>query len=285
MASLVIMQLGPVREFAAWGPRLVEAIAIFFACRVLIELGHLEIDRRMLPSEGLDDAALRRRATMTPLVHSVFTYAGYFGTAVVVLAMLGFNAMPFLAGAGILGLVLGFGAQSLINDVVSGFFILFENVYLVGELIEVEKAKGVVEAIEFRVTKIRDDEGRLHVIRNGDMKPVINYSKEFTMAVVPVDVAYDADLRSVFSTLREAGRRVRADDRNVLSETRIDGITAFGASAMTVRTTTKVRPGSHEGVAAALRLAIKESFDGLAAGDAPRNTLIPPAAARVQPRH
>ena len=282
MASLVVKQLAPAREFAAWGPRLVEAIAIFFACRVLIELGHLEIDRRMLTAEGFDDVALRRRATMTPLVHSVFTYAGYFGTAVVVLAMLGFNAMPFLAGAGILGVVVGFGAQSLINDVVSGFFILFENVYLVGELIEVEKAKGIVEAIEFRVTKIRDDEGRLHVIRNGDMKPVINYSKEFTMAVVPVDVAYDADLRSVFSTLREAGRRVRADDRNVLSETRIDGITAFGASAMTVKTSTKVRPGSHEGVAAALRLAIKESFDRLAAGDAPRNTLVPPAAARVR---
>jgi len=281
MASLVVMQLAPAREFATWGPRLVEAIAIFFACRVLIELGHLEIDRRMLTADGLDDVALRRRATMTPLVHSVFTYAGYFGTAVVVLAMLGFNAMPFLAGAGILGVVVGFGAQSLINDVVSGFFILFENVYLVGELIEVEKAKGIVEAIEFRVTKIRDDEGRLHVIRNGDMKPVINYSKEFTMAVVPVDVAYDADLRSVFSTLREAGRRVRADDRNVLSDTRIDGITAFGASAMTVKTSTKVRPGSHEGVAAALRLAIKESFDRLAAEDAPRNTLIPRAAAQV----
>jgi small-conductance mechanosensitive channel len=277
MAALVIVQLGPMQGLALWGPRLVGAIAVFFVGRVLIEVGHLEIDRRMLPPEGLDEVSLRRRATMTPLVQSVFTYAGNFATAVLMLAALGFNAMPFLAGAGILGLVVGFGAQPLINDVVSGFFILLENVYLVGDLIEVDKARGIVEAIEFRVTKIRDDEGRLHVIRNGDMKPVVNYSKEFAMAVVPVDVAYDVDLRSVFSTLREAGRVVRADNRNVLSDTRIDGIMAFGPSEMTVKTTTKVRPGTHESVAAALRLAIKEAFDRHAAEGARRTSLIPDA--------
>jgi moderate conductance mechanosensitive channel len=96
----------------------------------------------------------------------------YFGTAVLILASLGFNPLPFMAGAGILGLVVGFGAQSLINDVVSRFFILFENTYLIGDMVEVGGAKGVVEGIEFRTTKIRDDQGRLHIIRNGD---VINY--------------------------------------------------------------------------------------------------------------
>jgi small-conductance mechanosensitive channel len=278
MATLVFAQLRPVRNLAVWGPRLDGTIAIFFLGRVFIEIGHLEIERRMLLPEGLDEMAHRRRATMMPLIGSVFTYVSYFCTAVLILASLGFNPMPFLAGAGILGLVIGFGAQSLINDVVSGFFILFENVYLVGDLIEVDKAKGFVEAIEFRVTKIRDDEGRLHVMRNGDMKPIINYSKDYTMAVVPVEVAYDADLRVVFTTLREAGQQVRARDRNVLAETRIDGITAFGTAAMTVRTSTRVRPGSHDGVAAALRLAIKEGFDRQVPVDAPRPTLIPGAA-------
>ncbi|HMF93216.1 MAG TPA: mechanosensitive ion channel family protein [Vicinamibacterales bacterium] len=282
MVALVLFQLSPVQGLAAWGPRLVEAIAIFFVGRVLIEVAHLEIDRRMTAPQGLDELALRRRATMTPLVHSVFTYAAYFGLAVLMLASLGFNPMPFLAGAGILGLVVGFGAQSLINDVVSGFFILFENVYLVGELIEVDKAKGIVEAIEFRVTKIRDDDGRLHVIRNGDMKPVINYSKGYAMAVVPVDVAYDADLRIVFHTLREAGKRVRSDDRNVVADLRVEGISAFGPSAMTVRTATRVRPGTNEKVATAIRLAIKEEFDRQVADDAPRQTLIPAAAVRAR---
>jgi small conductance mechanosensitive channel len=145
---------------------------------------------------------------------------------------------------------------------------------MVGDVIEVGPAKGVVEAIEFRTTKIRDTDGRLHVLRNGAIKPIINYSKDYAMAVVPVEVAYDADLRGVFTTLRHAGERVRATNADVLADTVIDGITAFGASSMIVRTSTRVKPGRHEGVAAALRLQIKEMFDRQAAG-APRQTLVP----------
>ena len=271
VASLVLAQLSPMQNLAAWGPRVIQGIAIFFAGRVLIELGRLEIAHRMLPAEGLEDTDRRRRETMIPLVRSAFGYAVYFGTAVLILSLLGFNPMPFLAGAGLLGLVIGFGAQSLINDVVSGFFILFENIYLVGDIVEVGSARGVVEGIEFRTTRIRDAEGRVHVIRNGDMKPVINYSKDYGVAIVAVDVPYEADLPRVFASLREAGERLRAQSRDVLAETRIDGITAFGASAMTIRTSTRVRPGHHETIAAALRMLINETFD---AQPSPRTSLI-----------
>ena len=271
VASLVLAQLSPMQNLAAWGPRVIQGIALFFAGRVLIELGRLEIAHRMLPAEGLEDTDRRRRETMIPLVRSAFGYAVYFGTAVLILSLLGFNPMPFLAGAGLLGLVIGFGAQSLINDVVSGFFILFENIYLVGDIVEVGSARGVVEGIEFRTTRIRDAEGRVHVIRNGDMKPVINYSKDYGVAIVAVDVPYEADLPRVFASLREAGERLRAQSRDVLAETKIDGITAFGPSAMTIRTSTRVRPGHHETIAAALRMLINETFD---AQPSPRTSLI-----------
>ena len=158
IAALVLVQVDGLRGLSAWGPRFIEAIGIFFVGRVVIELGHLEIGHRLLPRAGLSDAERRRRGTMVPLVRSIFTYATYFAVVVLVLATIGFNPMPFLAGAGILGLVVGFGSQSLISDVVSGFFILFENVYLVGDTIETGSARGVVEAIEFRTTKVRDDE-------------------------------------------------------------------------------------------------------------------------------
>ena len=274
MGSLVLLQISPLRHLAPWGPRLIEAIGIFFLGRVIIELGILEIEHRMLPRDGLDDMDRRRRATMVPLVRSTFTYGAYFGTAVLVLGSLGFDPMPFLAGAGILGLVIGFGAQSLINDVVSGFFILFENAYLVGDTVEIAGAKGVVEAIEFRTTKVRDADGRLHIIRNGDTKPLINYSKDYTMAVVAMEVAYDADLREVFTALRQAGQRLRTDHRDVLAETDVEGVTAFGKETMTIRTSTRVKPGRHEAVAAALRLLIKETFDRQARGVS-RKGLIP----------
>jgi moderate conductance mechanosensitive channel len=274
MGSLVLLQISPLRHFAPWGPRIIQAIGIFFLGRVLIELGILEIEHRMLPRDGLDDMARRRRATMVPLVRSTFTYGAYFGTAVLVLASLGFDPMPFLAGAGILGLVIGFGAQSLINDVVSGFFILFENAYLVGDTVEIAGAKGVVEAIEFRTTKVRDADGRLHIIRNGDTKPLINYSKDYTVAVVAMEVTFDADLREVFAALRLAGQRLLADHRDVLAETDVEGVTAFGKETMTIRTSTRVKPGRHEAVAAALRLLIKETFDRQARGVS-RKGLIP----------
>jgi small conductance mechanosensitive channel len=273
VASLVLVQLSSMRSLAAWGPRVIQGIAIFFAGRVVIELGRLEIGHRMLPHDGVEEAERRRRATMIPLVRSVFTYGVYFATAALVLGVIGFNPMPFLAGAGLAGLVIGFGAQSLINDVVSGFFILFENIYLVGDVIEVGQARGVVEAIEFRTTTIRDAEGRVHIIRNGDMKPVINYSKDYGMAIVAVEIPYDADLQRVFAALRQASERLRAENRDVLADTQIDGITAFGSSSMTVRTSTRVRPGRHEPTAAALRLLINETFDRQANGGS-RKTLI-----------
>jgi moderate conductance mechanosensitive channel len=266
MAALVLAQVSAFRELAIWGPRFIEAIGIFFLGRVVIELGNLEIGHRMLPREGLDEMDRRRRETMVPLVRSAFTYGAYFGTAVLILGSLGFNPMPFLAGAGILGLVVGFGAQSLINDVVSGFFILFENTYLVGDTVEVANAKGVVEAIEFRTTKIRDIDGRLHVVRNGDTKPLINYSKDYTLAVVGMEVTYDANLRDVFSALRQAGERLREDNPDVLADAEIEGVTAFGATTMTIRTSVRVKPGRHDAVAAQLRLLIKEAFDRQARG-------------------
>jgi small-conductance mechanosensitive channel len=273
-AALAGAQLQSLVSLALWGPRLIQAIGIFFLGRVAVELGHVEIEHRMLPREGIDDMERRRRTTMVPLLRSTFMYAAYFAAAVLILGTLGFNPLPFLAGAGLLGLVIGFGAQSLINDVVSGFFILFENIYLVGDLIEGGGAKGAVEAIDFRTTRIRDADGRLHIVRNGDMKQVVNYSKDYAIAVVPVDVNYEADLRKVFATLKEAGQRLQAENRDVLEATEIDGITAFGATSLTVRTITRVRPGRHEAVANHMRLAIKEAFDREADGEL-RTALIP----------
>jgi len=283
VASLAIAQFAGFDTVIVWGPRLIEGIGLFFLGRVVIELGHLEIARRMLPDEGLDEMARRRRATMAPIVRSAFTYAVYFGTMVLILASLGFNPMPFLAGAGILGLVIGFGAQSLIHDVVSGFFILFENTFLVGDAIEAAGAKGVVEAIEFRTTKIRDGDGRLHIVRNGDIKQVINYSKEYALAVVSIEMAYQADLPQVFAILKEAGDRMRRENSDVLGETKVDGISAFGLETMTVRTATKVKPGRHDAAAAALRLAIKEAFDRRSPSG-PRRLLVPDKIAGSVPQ-
>ena len=106
------------------------------------------------------------------------------------------------------------------------------------------------------------------------MKQVVNYSKEYALAVVTIDVPYDADLPQVFAILREAGERTHRENADVLSETRIEGISTFGPATMTVRTSTRVKPGRHEGAAGALRIAIKEAFDRRSAATS-RKALVP----------
>jgi moderate conductance mechanosensitive channel len=275
IASLVFNELPKLDGLAAIGPMLVQVIGIFFVGRVAIEAGNLAIAHWMLNVDRLDDTERRRRSTIVPLARSVFKAACWFVIVVLGLTVLGFDTTPFLAGAGVIGMVVGLGAKDLINDVVSGFFILFENVYLVGDVVEGGGAKGTVESIEFRTTRIRDADGRLHIIRNGDMKQVVNYSKEFTRSVVAFEVGYDADVQRVFRTITECGERFRNEHADVLGEIEIDGISGFSGTAMTIRTSVKVRPGRHEVVAAQWRLVLKEAFDQLAQAGAPRKGLVP----------
>lgn len=275
IASLVLHELPPTEGLAHYGPRLMQAIGVFFVGRLVIEVGNLLIGSRMLEREGLSDIERRRRATIVPLAKSLFRVACYFAIAILILEALHIDTTPFLAGAGILGMVIGLGAQALISDVVSGFFILFENVYLVGDVIEGGGAKGTVESIEFRTTRIRDADGRLHIIRNGDMKQVVNYSKEFIRAVVPFEVGYDADLPRLFRTISDCGERLRHENPDVLAPVEIDGITGFSGSALTIRTSIKVRPGRHDAVATRWRLVLKEAFDAAAVPGTPRKGLVP----------
>jgi small conductance mechanosensitive channel len=274
IASLVLNELPAFGGLAAYGPLLVQVIGIFFIGRVVIEVGNLLIGHWMLGGEGLDDLERRRRATIVPLARSMFRAGCWFAIVVLGLTVLGFNTVPFLAGAGVLGMVVGFGAQSLISDVVSGFFILFENVYLVGDVVEAGGASGTVEAIEFRTTRIRDNEGRLHIIRNGDVKQVVNYSKEFTCAVVAFDVGYDTDLQRVFATVAACGERLKAEDPDVLAPVAVDGISDFAGSSLKIRASVRVKPGRHEAIAAKLRLLLKEAFDQAVASGTGRKGLV-----------
>ncbi len=276
IASLVVVQLSPIAFVADYGAKAIQLIGIFFLGRVVIEVGYLAISRGVNEQAAGDDQERRRRATLVPLLCSVFRFACYFAMFIVALPVLGQNPTPFLAGLTALSVVVGFGAQSMIADLVSGFFIIFENVYLVGDIIEGAGAHGQVEEIAFRTTRIRDQDGRLHIIRNGDMKQVVNYSKDYVKAVVPIEVPYQADVRQVFAVLSEAGARLKAEDPLVLGATEIEGITGFGGAALTIRTTTKVAPGSHLAVAARYRLLVKEAMDARAAAlSAPRVALVP----------
>jgi small conductance mechanosensitive channel len=219
------------------------------------------VQETLITRARLSEDQKQRRQTIVPLVRSIIKYGIYFSAAVIVLKQLGINPTPVLAGAGIVGLAVGLGAQNLINDVLSGFFILFEEYFLVGDFIRVAEAEGTVESIDLRTTRIRDNDGRQHILPNGQIIGVTNYAKQYTYAVVDVGVAYESDIDIVFEVLDAVGKRIQESDSDVLEPTQVKGLQAFGESELTMRTVTKVKPGRHLQVERDLRKMIKEAFD------------------------
>lgn len=260
-ATLVVRQIDPIADLAEWGPRLIAVIAIVFLARALAEGVRLAASELLLGRREAELEQRQRRETLVPLIESGSQYLIYFGAALMILERLQIDSTPFLAGAGIIGLAVGLGAQNLVNDVVSGFFVLFEDYYLVGDYVKIGDCEGVVERIDLRTTRIRDNDGRHHIIRNGQVDAVINYSKRYTFAVVEVGVAYESDLERVTGALEEAGRQLAANCSDVLEPTVVMGLIDFGESELRFRTVTRVRPGTHLAVQNQLRPIIKRLFD------------------------
>lgn len=175
---------------------------------------------------------------------------------------LGINIAPLLAGAGIAGLAIGFGGQALVKDVITGFFMLMENQYGVGDIISVDDAHtGEVEKMTLRITVLRDSEGRAHFIPNGTITRVVVLSKSYAKALVDIGVSYEADIDQAMAELRAIGEQLAKDwpDR-VTEPTNVQGVQALGDSAVTIRTLTRTAPGKQWEVARELRRRVFNAF-------------------------
>jgi small conductance mechanosensitive channel len=185
----------------------------------------------------------------------------YFGSALVMLKVFEIDTTPFLAGASIIGLAVGLGAQNLVTDVVSGFFILFESQYLVGDYVQIGEATGIVEVVGIRVTQVRDGHGKVYIIPNGQIKGVVSYSKGFVNVVVDYKVPAGSDLEGTIRAMADAGRQLRQAHPEVLADTQIQGLVELTTSDMTVRAVTQVRPGMHVAMQQEYRRLLKEVLD------------------------
>ena len=261
MATLVVQQVEQIANLATYGLQIVKIIGILFLSRVLIEVSKLLIEETLLKNKNLTELQRQRRLTIIPIFESFLKYAIYFGAGIAILKTINIDPTPILAAAGIAGLALSLGAQSLINDIVCGFFILFENYYLVGDYIQIDEAEGTVEAIELRTTRIRHPDGQLEIIRNGDINSITNYSKQYTYAHVEVGVAYDSNLDHVYRVIEEVGKQLKEDEPIVLEPTQVDGLEEFGDYRLLIRTITKVKPGGHSRIRRVFRKRLKEAFD------------------------
>jgi small conductance mechanosensitive channel len=204
----------------------------------------------------------QRAETLRLIVRSVVKGILIVVVVVTIISELGFNIGPILASAGIAGLAIGFGAQSLVKDVISGFFILFEDQYGVGDVVKVGEQSGVVERMTLRATVLRNLEGQVHVIPNGNIQTVTVMTKEWARAVVDVTVAMKEDLSNVFQVLNRINMRLAQDlSHEILEKPTLLGVEKLDDSGVTIRVIVKTPPLKQADVAREWKRRIKDEFD------------------------
>lgn len=181
-----------------------------------------------------------------------------------ILLVLGINITPVLASVGIVGLAVSLGAQTLIKDYIGGVLILFENQYNVGEVIEIENVVGTVERIELRATYVRDISGKLFIVPNGEVRILSNNSRDWSRALVDLNVAFDSDINQVISALRSALEKVGQDETlkpNLVEAPQIQAWNNLSDWAVQVRIMAKTLPGRQADIAIAIRKFALESLN------------------------
>ena len=205
----------------------------------------------------------KRGRTISQLVRGVGRVVVIAGALLLTIDIF-MDIAPILGGAAILGLAVSFGAQSLVKDVITGFFMLIEDQFAVGDVVQVAGLGGVVEEVTLRVVKLRDLEGNLHIIPNGEIKAVTNRTRGWSRAVVDIGVAYDSDVDQVLEVVAEESRRLADEDRWAAlldGKPEVSGVESLGDNAVVVRALLRTSPGQQWAVAREFRRRIKIRLD------------------------
>jgi len=206
----------------------------------------------------------RRIETLARIFRYVATVLITLVAGMLVLSELGISIAPFLGAAGVVGIAVGFGAQSLVKDFFSGFFMLLENQVRVGDAVELAGKLGVVEEVTLRNTVLRDNEGNVHYIPNGEITVVTNKSRGYAFALIDIGVAYREDLDEVYAVIRAAGAELRADPETgpkILEDIEIQGVQNWADSAVIVRCRIKTVAMEQWAVRRIFLARLKKAFD------------------------
>ncbi len=237
-------------------------------------LGHVRLDvgaaidrspgTLLRTSEGSTTRARQRAETVGALLGSVVTFLIWTIAVLMAFGELGLELGPLLAGAGIVGVAVGFGAQNLVRDFLSGIFMLIEDQYGVGDVIDAGAASGTVEGVSLRTTRLRDLEGNVWHIPNGTIARVANKSQLWSRSLVVVPVSYDADTERALAVMKEVADATWRDDAwsdAILEEPEVWGVENLGVDGVTIRLAVKTKPLMQWKVGRELRRRIKAAFD------------------------
>jgi len=258
-----------IRDWAAAHTLNTLRVVLILALAWLVSRALLSLIRRIerVADDGDPETRteLEKRAhTISRILRQATTVLVWSVTAMLVLGELGVDLKPILAGAGILGLAVGFGAQTLVKDVITGFFILLENQIRVGDTITAAGCSGAVEAVNLRTTVLRDVDGKTHIIPNSAITVVTNATRDWSRALLDVGVAYKEDTDRCIAVLREVGSGLEGDPvfgRKLIGAFEYQGVQAFGDSAVVLRMVVKTLPQDGINVQRELRRRVKKAFD------------------------
>ncbi len=237
--------------------RLISSLVVIFLVLFILKAAKITFNRI-----GLKESQnQRRKRTIAKLILSLFRYLFGAIAILIVLAIWGVNVGPALAGLGIAGLVIGLGAQKFINDLISGFFIVFEHHYDVGDTIEAGGFRGEVTEIGLKTTKMKNYKGEVKIIANGDVTTLINHSKLPTLAIVEFGISYDANMQQTMDILNEELPKLVNEMPEIIEGPSVLGVIDLANSSVNMRVTAKVMNLQHFGVERKLRQRIKEVLD------------------------
>jgi small-conductance mechanosensitive channel len=227
---------------------------------------------RLLEASPLSSERRRQRAeTIGSVLRSSTAIVVYTVAGAMILAELGFDLGPVIASAGIVGVAVGFGAQNLIKDFLNGMFMILEDQYGVGDVIDAGEATGTVEAVGLRTTRLRDVAGTVWHIRNGEIVRIGNKSQGWARAVLDIAVAWDSDVSKVRAVMKAAADEMAAEEEwsdKITEEPEVWGVEELGSSGLVIRLAVKTAPLEQWKVARELRERVKAAFDreGIAIG-------------------
>ena len=267
MASVASGELAMTR----FGRGTFEALVILLGADLLWLVLRAVIDLRLtgavVPIDDLDDEELRRRARIRTLLPVLRNFLFIFVLIIASLSAMGAMGLqigPLLAGAGVIGIAVGFGAQTLVRDVLSGVFFLLDDAFRVGELIESGGISGTVETFSLRSVKLRHYKGPLHTVPFGDLKAITNYSRDWVNEVLDVTVVYEADLERVEQAIERVSSELMQDlslASMVITAPKSIGVTAMGVDGIHVGIIVRTRPGQQFKVRATMFSRLKSAFD------------------------
>lgn len=252
----------------AIGTGFLKIIAILFIARLLIRLGKLTTHNMVKLRSRASLSPLvplrvseRREATLLKLIDNILSYVVYFIAFMMILSVLTIDVKALLAGAGIVGLAVGFGAQNLVKDIISGFFIIFEDQFSVGDQIRVGQFEGIVEAIGLRTTKVKSWTGELHILPNGSINQVTNFSLNNSVAVVDVGIAYEEDIEKAEKVIEALLETLPEQHEELVNKPELLGIQNLGPSEIILRIVAETLPMKHFYIARIIRREVKLKLD------------------------